>query len=62
MTKQIIKITDSRAVLKRRPVYVGHLPQNKQFKVEAGAEYEIHFYAYADSAGDFDEHIPPANR
>jgi len=62
MTKQIIKITDSRAVLKRRPVYVGHLPQNEQFKVEAGAEYEIHFYAYADSAGDFDEHIPPANR
>ncbi len=42
MTKQIIKITDSRAVLKRRPVYVGHLPQNEQFKVEAGAEYEIH--------------------
>ncbi|BAU41967.1 D-Ala-D-Ala carboxypeptidase family metallohydrolase [Leptolyngbya sp. O-77] len=57
MTKQIIKITDSRAVLKRRPFTSGHLPPNEQFKVEAGAEYEIQSYAYADSAGDFDEHI-----
>ncbi|GAB4134339.1 MAG: hypothetical protein Fur0046_06040 [Cyanobacteria bacterium J069] len=57
MTKQILKVTDSRAVLKRRPVYVGHLPPNEQFKVEAGTEYEIQSYAYADSAGDFDEHI-----
>lgn len=57
MTKQILKVTDSRAIFKRRPIYAGHLPVIEQYKVEAGQEYEIQSYAYADSMGDFDEHI-----
>jgi hypothetical protein len=57
MTKQILKVTDDRAIFKRRPVYAGHLPLAEQFQVAAGQEYEIQSYAYADSMGDFDEHI-----
>ncbi len=57
MAKQILKVTDDRAIFKRRPVYAGHLPANEQHKVAAGTEYEIQSYAYADSMGDFDEHI-----
>lgn len=55
--KQILRITDNRAVLKRRPVYVGHLPEDEKYPVSEGTEYEIQSYAYADSFGDFDEHI-----
>ncbi len=57
MTKQVLKVTDDRAIFKRRPVYAGHLPKSEQYKVAAGTEYEIQSYAYADSMGDFDEHI-----
>jgi hypothetical protein len=56
-TKQILKVTDPRAIFKRRPVYAGELTEQEQFKVAEGAEYEIQSYAYADSYGDFDEHI-----
>lgn len=54
---QILKITDPRAVLKRRPVYVGDLPEADKFPVNELTQYEIQSYAYADSFGDFDEHI-----
>jgi len=54
---QILKITDQRAVLKRRPVYVGELPEAEKFPVNQLTQYEIQSYAYADSFGHFDEHI-----
>lgn len=58
MTKKVLKILDNRAILKRRPVYAGHLPdQEKYSDIKEGTEYEILSYAWADSAGDFDEHI-----
>lgn len=57
MTKQVLKIFDQRAVLKRRPVYAGDLPDKDKFPLDKATEYEIQSYAYADSAGDFDEHI-----
>ncbi|MBD1914164.1 MULTISPECIES: D-Ala-D-Ala carboxypeptidase family metallohydrolase [unclassified Leptolyngbya] len=53
----ILKITDQRAVLKRRPVYVGELPEADKFPINQLTQYEIQSYAYADSFGDFDEHI-----
>lgn len=57
MPKQILKITDQRAVFKRRPIYLGELPEIEKFPVGQLTEYEIQSYAYADSMGDFDEHI-----
>lgn len=56
MTQQILRITEN-AVFKRRPVLVGHLPEQERFDVPAGKEFEIQSYAYADSFGEFDEHI-----
>jgi len=58
MTKKVLKILDNRAIFKRRPVYVGHLPDKEKYtEVTTETEYEIQSYAWADSAGDFDEHI-----
>lgn len=58
MSKQVLKILDNRAILKRRPVYAGHLPDQEKYPdVASGTEYEIQSYAWADSHGDFDEHI-----
>ncbi|NJN85514.1 MAG: DUF882 domain-containing protein [Leptolyngbyaceae cyanobacterium SL_7_1] len=56
MTKQILKITKD-AVFKRRPEHLGHLPAQETYAVTAGTEFEIQSYAYADSLGDFDEHL-----
>lgn len=60
MTKKILKIMDDRAVFKRRPILVGHLPENEKYGTQAGAEFEIESYAYADEMGDFDEHVKVA--
>jgi hypothetical protein len=57
MTKQVLKILDQRAVLKRRPICVGDLPESDKFAINQIKDYEIQSYAYADSFGDFDEHI-----
>jgi hypothetical protein len=56
MTKQILKITKD-AVFKRRPEPLGHLPDKEAYAVTAGTQFEIQSYAYADSLGDFDEHL-----
>lgn len=56
MAKQILKVTKD-AVFKRRPEHLGHLPAQEAYSVVAGSEFEIQSYAYADSLGDFDEHI-----
>ncbi|MGG6293078.1 YcbK family protein [Leptolyngbya sp. AN02str] len=56
MTKQILRFTRD-SFLKRRPEHLGHLPEHEKYPVKAGTEYEIASYAWADSSGDFDEHI-----
>jgi hypothetical protein len=56
MTKKVLKVTRD-TVFKRQPVHLGHLPDKEKYPVKAGTEFEIHSYAYADSMGDFDEHI-----
>lgn len=56
MAKQVLKVNRD-TIFKRRPEYAGHLPDQEKYNVSAGTEFEIQSYAYADSMGDFDEHI-----
>ncbi|MBW4653650.1 MAG: DUF882 domain-containing protein [Kaiparowitsia implicata GSE-PSE-MK54-09C] len=56
MSNQVLRILRD-SYVKRRPEHLGHLPDHEKHIVRAGTEYPIASYAWADSAGDFDEHI-----
>jgi len=49
-------------VLKRRPVDSAILPSSALYPVKQGDTFQLHSYAYADSQGDFSNHIKFALR
>lgn len=53
---QIIKFVRD-TIIKQRPVQSTELPPNDQASVESGTILELMSYAYADDAGDFNNHI-----
>jgi hypothetical protein len=59
MAKQVLKVTKT-TYFKRRLEQSSELSADELYKVEAGQEFEIESYAYADANGDFDEHIKVA--
>jgi Peptidase M15 len=56
MTKQVLKIIKD-TFLKREPKLSSDLTPEQLCKTEAGKEFEIQSYAYADGDGDFDGHV-----
>ncbi|MBD2463831.1 DUF882 domain-containing protein [Oscillatoria sp. FACHB-1407] len=56
MTKQVLKIVKD-TLFKREPKLSSELTAEQLCKIEAGKEFEIQSYAYADGDGDFDGHI-----
>lgn len=44
-------------VVKQRPIQSVELPPEDRVSIEAGTEFELNSYAYADDQGDFNNHI-----
>jgi len=53
---QVLKVTRN-TVFKRRPLQASVLPPNELSNVPQGTVYPLHSYAYADTQGEFANHI-----
>ncbi len=56
MTKQVLKVIHN-TFFKLETKQSSELPTEAIALIEAGKEFEIHSYAYADATGDFNGHV-----